>query len=130
MSCTATPDSDELEFVRALHTRSKAEGQCRGPLLRLALLADRVFDLQHIFNSRSASELLWSGYQSDGCLGVHFILCGAHWLDLTCLVWMRGRQQDSVEYHLEADQLLRETCQAAGWDAKEIVNMFQWQRLS
>lgn len=125
MSCTATPDTGELDFVLALHTRSKAEGECRGPLLRLTF--------QRIFDSRSASDLLWSGFQheiqyGDYWRGSQFDLCGAHWLDLACLIWMRARQQDSAEFHLEADQLLRDTCKAAGWDAKEIVNMFQWQR--
>lgn len=127
MSCTATPDTGELSFVLALHTRTKAGAECRGPLVTLSLL-DRVFIFDQIFDSPTASALLWSGYDQDASLGFRFGLCAAHWLDLACLIWMRSQQQDRVEFYLEADQLLREVCQQAGWDAKEIVNLFQWQR--
>lgn len=133
MSCTATSDTSELDFVLALHTRTKELGECRGPLLALNLAEDRVFTLAKIFQSRSADDLLWAGHRGEeqrwlGPGMLLFQLCGAHWLDLACLVWMRCQQQDSVEIFMEAEHLMREVCQTAGWDAKEIVNMFQWQR--
>lgn len=129
MICTATPANGELEFVLSLHTRSKAEGECRGPLATLALKEAKAFAFARIFNSRSAEDLLWGGYcASDGQRpGMFFQLCAAHWLDLACLLWMRARQLGRTDYHQEADQLLRDVCEAVGWDPKEIVNMFQWQ---
>lgn len=128
MSCTATPDHDELNFVLALHTRTKDGSECRGPLLMLGLPPDKVLDFHKIFSSPSASELLWEGFSPEGVQLMRFTLCGAHWLDLACLIWMRAQQADDFEIHVEADQLLRQVCRTASWDAKEIVNMFQWQR--
>lgn len=128
MSCTATPTKGELQFVLALHTRTKAGGECRGPLVALTLEEAQAFTFARIFDSRSASDLLWDGFIAEADRpGLTFELCGAHWLDLACLIWMRAQQLGRRDYHEEADQLLRDVCEAAGWDPKEIVNMFQWQ---
>lgn len=127
MPCTPTETKGELEFVQALLTRSRVEGQCRGPLLRLAMWSWRVLTLEQIFDSPAASDVLWQGVHDDGIMGIHFSLCAAHWLDLACLCWMRAHTQDRADFNAEAEQLLRDVCDTAGWDAKEIVNMFAWR---
>lgn len=130
MSCTPTSDTGELEFVLSLHSRTKEGAECRGPLVTLPLL-ERVFLFDRIFDSPAATALMWGGFHDgppDMGYRFDFTLCAAHWLDLACLIWMRARQQDSADFHLEADELLRDICTASGWDVKEIVNMFQWQR--
>lgn len=127
MSCTSTPTAmTELEFVQTLATRSV--GQCAGPGLTLALQSYRVITLETIFHSDLATALLWDGYRCEGRTGTHFDLCAAHWLDLCALTWMRSQQYRKRDWHAEADQLLRDLCEQAGWDPKEIVNMFSWQR--
>ena len=83
--------------------------------------------METIFASQAAVDLLWSEHHDDISHGVHFTLCAAHWLDLAALMWMRSRQADRADWHAESDHLLRDLCTAAGWDAKEIVNMFAWQ---
>lgn len=137
MACTPTHDRTELDFVLSLATRTKEIGECRGPLLALALWNWRAVSLEHIFDSAAASDVLWSGMQEDlpppvpapKALGtIQFSLCAAHWIDLACLCWMRSRQYRRSDWKSEADQLLHDTCVAAGWDEKEIVNMFAWQR--
>lgn len=127
MTCTASKADDELEFVVSLHTRSRAVGECRGPLLTIEVSPWRVFSLEQIFDSQAATDVLWDGHLSFEIHGTAFKLCAAHWLDLAALVWMRSRQQRRADWHAEADQLLRDVCIAARWDPKEIVNMFQWQ---
>ncbi len=128
MPCTTVVEVSEkiseLEFVRSLSGRADS---CQGPLLRIAFTPWRVFTLETAFDSARAAELLWEGHHDDGCLGVHFSLCAAHWIDLCALVWMRSRQQRRKDWHAEADHLLRDICDAARWDPKEIVNMFAWQ---
>jgi hypothetical protein len=142
MVCTPTHDLTELDFVLSLTTRTKEIGECRGPLLELALWNWRALTLEHIFDSPAASDILWAGMQEQdisvtkgfrpakkfGSGIIHFSLCAAHWVDLACLCWMRSRQHRDPEFKAEADQLLRDTCEAAGWDEKEIGNMFAWQR--
>lgn len=142
MACTPTHDRTELDFVLSLATRTKEIGECRGPLLTLALWNWRAVSLEHIFDSAAASDVLWSGMQEQGLSStkgfgpakgfgsgiIHFSLCAAHWVDLACLCWMRSRQYQRSDWKTEADQLLHDTCVAAGWDEKEIVNMFAWQR--
>ena len=126
MTCTPTDAHTEMEFVHSLTTRSREVGECRGPLLRIALWSGRVVELQRIFHSRIADELLWSGVHPDGALGIHFSLCAAHWVDLAALCWVRARGQAKREWAVEALRLLRDVCQVAGWDAKELSNMLSW----
>lgn len=132
MACTPTHDLTELDFVLSLTTRTKEIGECRGPVLDLGLWNWRALTLEHIFDSPAASDILWAGMHEDRLrkrLGfIHFSLCAAHWVDLACLCWMRSRQYRDADFKAEADQLLRDTCEAAGWDEKEIGNMFAWQR--
>jgi hypothetical protein len=117
----------ELDFVLALHTRHRNLTACCGPLLCVQISPWRAHGLEQIFDSDTASELLWSGHHSAEEYGTSFTLCGAHWLDLTALALLRSRQHSQADWHAEADQLLREVCASAAWDPKEIVNMFQWQ---
>lgn len=128
MACTATPEViSELQFVLALHTRSREIGECRGPVLGLELPPVRCLTLEQIFDSKVAMDVLWAGHRSDQLYGSTFSLCAAHWLDLAALMWMRAQQQRRVDFYDEADTLLRDVCALAGWDPKEIVNMFSWQ---
>ncbi len=116
----------ELTFVQALAGRG--ESQCVGPGIELALEPYRVTFLSVIFGSHLANALLWGGHRTNGPMGLHFHLCAAHWLDLCALTWLRSRQYRSKAWHVEADRLLRDLCEHAGWDPKEIVNLFAWQR--
>lgn len=125
MACLPTETRGELEFVHALLARDL--GQCRGPLLRIAFWPYRVFVLEQIMDSSLASDVLWDGFQEDGCLGVHFELCGAHWIDLAVLLLLRAMQYRRLDWSDEADQLLENVCASAGWDSKEISNMIAWQ---
>lgn len=128
MACLPTQDHRELEFVSSLSSRDPEIGECRGPLLQLAFWPTKVFVLEHIFNSQAASDTLWEGFCGDRCVGVHFELCGAHWLDLAALVGLRAAQYRRSDWTGEAHNLLAEICHAASWDPKEIANMFAWQR--
>src|ERR1044072_4945472 len=127
MACVLTADRSELEFVRGL-TRRAGPGDCLGPLVRLLLCPERVFLLERIFDSQAASDTLWSGYRQDTGQTLEFVLCAAHWLDLACFVWARGFQHRRRDVAQDAKDLLQAVCFGAQWDAKEIVNMFAWQR--
>lgn len=129
MACTAdNPATNEFEFVRDVHTRTREFGECRGPLLRLSFSAWRLAVLEDAFESETAHELLWAGFHPEHADAMDFTVCAVHWMDLSCLVWLRARRFGRADWHAEADQLLRDACSAAGWDPKEIVNMFAWQR--
>lgn len=128
MACLPTEVSDELDFIHALMRRTSSFSQCCGPLLRIAFWPYRVFVLEHVLNSQQASDMLWDGFLEDGCVGVHFELCGAHWMDLAGLCQFRARQYRRDDWSTEAEQLLRDICVTARWDPKEILNMIAWQR--
>lgn len=128
MTCLPSETRGELEFVQALISRDSGIGQCRGPLLRIAFRPFRVFALEHCMDSEVASDVLWDGFCGDGRDGVQFELCGAHWMDLAALCQMRALQYHRADWTAEGEQLLRDVCRTAGWDAKEILNMLVWQR--
>lgn len=129
MGCVVThPTVSELDFVRALRDRSREFGACRGPLLRLSFGAYRLATLEDTFDSAAAHDLLWAGFHPEHLDAMDFTLCAVHWMDLSCLIWYRSHQAGRSDWHANADQLLRDTCNAAGWDPKEIENMFAWQQ--
>jgi hypothetical protein len=72
LSCTTEYLSmSELDFVLALHTRHRNLTACCGPLLCVQISPWRAHGLEQIFDSDTASELLWSGHHSaEECLGV------------------------------------------------------------
>lgn len=128
MACLPTHTPGELEFVHALVARRCPVAECCGPLLRIAFWPYRVFVLEHLMDSPDASDLLWDGFMSDGAVGIHFELCGAHWMDLVAVCQLRAAQYRRSDWGGQADQLLVDVCTTAGWDPKEILNMMAWQR--
>lgn len=127
-NCTATDVHGELEFVQALHDRMET-GACRGPMLMLRMPADRVCSIERILCSEIASNVFWSGFLTDGPGGVEFELCAAHWFDLSCLLWARGWERRRSDWLRRAEELLQDLCREAGWDPKEIANLFTWRRV-
>lgn len=128
MVCLPTETPTELEFIQALVRRRRVINECQGPLLRIAMWPYRVFLLESILDSSIASDMLWSGHCNDGCMGVHFELCGAHWMDLVILCEVRAFQYNRRDWQAEAEQLHIDVCRAGGWDPKEMLNMIMWQR--
>ena len=129
MPCTAKEAATELEFVQQLCARRPHVNECCGPLLTIAFPTTGVFVLEHILDSGAASDLLWDGFLPDRHVDVYFRLCAGHWIDLTGLCVWRAKQFARSDWHGIAENLMNEVCQAASWDAKEIANMFAWQRL-
>lgn len=130
MACVTSGPLTELDFVKALLRRRRSHGACAGPRVNLVLEPGWVFILEQVFESRIASDVLWSGFIHDTAAGPLFGLCAAHWLDLACLGWARALQQHRYDWLQAAEHLLQDLCLSADWDAKEIVNMFAWQRPS
>ena len=129
MACTVTaPARTEFEFVRALHDQAREPGTCFGPVLQLSFSALRLSVLEEAFDSDQAHDLLWEGFHPEVVDAMAFSLCASHWLDLSCHVWLRARVLGRFDWHSAADRLLHDTCEAAGWDTKEIANMFVWQQ--
>lgn len=55
-------------------------------------------------------------------------LCALHWLEAACALGEGGEiLHDDLAVQV-AIQLISHTCDAAGWDMKEILNLCQWQR--
>lgn len=94
----------------------------------MVLVSDRVLVIDDLFDSEGASEILWSGFHFDYGEGFEFRMCGGHWLDLICFMWVRAQQRSDTGWMLYAGDLLQDLCFVARWDVKEIVNMFAWQR--
>jgi hypothetical protein len=128
MACVSSDVRGEWEFVQSLTSRNPSVDQCRGPVVAVALPPYRVFVLEHIFSSRSASDLLWAGLDEDLEPRFHFLLCAAHWLDLAALCVLRAHQCDHEDWAEEGDQIVRDVCRVVKWDTREIANMFAWQR--
>lgn len=127
MACTSTDSMTELGFVHALNQRRS--GECAGPIVQLTLWSWRVFQLERVFSSPAASDVLWSGFDGEADpYGLTFGLCCAHWIDLACLVWARALLRYRADWARAAEELLQDLCIGAHWDPKEIVNMFAWQR--
>lgn len=127
MACVPAESQSEWEFVRSLFDRPSHD-DCEGPLLHLCLSTEQVCVFERIFDSERASDMLWAGLRAVSDDAVSFRLCAVHWLDLASLIYARSRQHDRSDWSMSAISLLAAVCMAAGWDAKEIVNMLTWQR--
>lgn len=129
MSCTPDERTSELDFARSLTTRTSDE--CSGPLVSMDVTSRQVCELEEIFSSQLAVDVLWDGYQGSEAIGpLHFSICGAHWLDLVALVLLRSHQQQRQDWYWCANALVQTLCRSAGWDDKELNNMLVWQRYS
>jgi hypothetical protein len=127
VGCTGTGAITEFDFIKS--TRDRSPEECRGPLVALSLTGHRLDTLEQSFHSQRAHELLWNAYDPDPLTDrVTFKLCAAHWMDLSYLAGMRARLIGRREWMSEASALLKEVCQGARFDPKEIANMIAWQR--
>jgi hypothetical protein len=116
----------EWAYVASL--RYREIDACWGSLLRLTLPAESIALLEHSFQNTDAFERMWSGLQPDDT-ELTFVLCAAHWMDLSYLSGVHGRQYQRGSWSQVATDLLHEICRAAGWDAREIANQVVWQRV-
>lgn len=128
MACLATPALSELDFAHELFRRDSTLSQCAGELITMTFWAYRVFMLEQILDSSTASDLLWDGFTGDGAESVQFELCCAHWFDLAVLAEMRAAQYRRRDWAQTAERLFLSLCKLARWDAKELLNMVTWSR--
>lgn len=112
-----------MDFVASLVGRS---GECRGPLLQLSFSGYRLEVLEE---SLRTADRLWDGFDGDSGGLLAFSLCAAHWMDLSYLSGVRAREYHRLDWFNEASALLRQICEVARWDEKEISNMLTWQRV-
>jgi hypothetical protein len=128
MGCEQGSKYSELNFVQAMARRDARKGECVGPLISLRFRPYRVFVLEHVLDSKEASDLLWDGFRDDPHEGVAFELCAAHWLELAAVVEIRASQYRREDWAFMGRTLALDLCESAQWDPKEIVNLFAWQR--
>jgi hypothetical protein len=128
MACQSTGALGELDFAHSLLSRDHDLNDCTGSLIMMGFWSYQVFLLEHIFESKSASDLLWAGFTGDGADCVQFELCCAHWFDLAVLVELRAAQHRRKDWADQAARLFQCLCALAGWDAKELLNMVAWTR--
>lgn len=128
MGCEPGLRYSELDFVLAMGERDARKGECAGPVVPLRFWPYRVFVLEHVLDSKAASDLLWDGFRDDPYKGVAFELCAAHWLELAAVVEVRAAQYGRDDWAFMGRTLALDLCESAEWDPKEIVNLFAWQR--
>lgn len=128
MGCEPGLSYSELDFVREMTHREARKGECTGPVIQLRFWAYRVFVLEHVLDSKEASDLLWEGFHEDPHEGVAFDLCAGHWLELAAVIELRAAQYRREDWAFMGRTLALDLCERAHWDPKEIVNFFAWQR--
>jgi hypothetical protein len=128
VSCTGSVCRTELDFITAL--RRRGSGACCGPLLTLALVTRRLETMETaLAHSERAGEVLWAGFVRGDDPPFRFALCAGHWLDIGFTIQIRAIRLQQLIWRNESINLLRQVCQEAGWDPKEISNMMTWQRV-
>jgi len=127
MGCEGTGPLTEFEYIASL--RNREPDQCRGPRLGLAFSAWGLQTLEDSLCSEDAEELLWSGFEPVAGDRVVFILCAAHWMDLSYRSGVNGRTLGRPDWFSAGSNLLVHILAAAKWDPKEITNMVTWQRV-
>lgn len=129
MGCHESGYSNEHEFVAQV-TRSRADiWSCCGPRVTLAFSPVRLAEIEDALKSPSAHDLLWGGYDPAPIDAMYFTLCALHWMEIACLLSLRGYQFQCEPWRSEGSSLLEDLCREISWDAKEIANAFTWQRL-
>lgn len=129
MGCQESGSATEYEFVSDIVRRDRSPHTCCGPSVRLGFAAVRLACIEESFLSPQAHDLLWEGFEPDPIDAMYFTLCALHWMELACLVSMRGHMYDNAVWRSEGSILLTDICAQHGWDAKEIANAFTWQRV-
>lgn len=125
MACVGSDKITEYDFVTKLDSRRFED--CLGPLVALAFTGYRLSVLEESLDVPGAHECFWEGYiPADSCR-LTFRFCAIHWMDLAYLAGTRARQQRRSDWWGEANVLLKETCEAADWDVKEISNLLRWR---
>ena len=127
MDCTGTDLITELELVQRLNQHP--EDICIGPLVTLTLTQARaslLLGVLAVFEDPPPLSFLPVGRLHPD---VRLRLCGRHWLDLCYLCGVGACMVDSADLFTNTSWMLREACAGAGWDAKEISNLFAWRRV-
>lgn len=126
MGCVGTARQSEFEFIASLRDRQPED--CRGPLFPLGFSGYRLELLEESLLLAEARDRLWDGYL-PGREEVAFVLCAAHWMDLSYISGVCAQHQRRADWFDTASALLRQIFLAARWDPKEIANMVTWQRV-
>ncbi len=129
MACRGTVCPTEHDFVAQVVHERESIHTCCGPLIKQGFIAQRLARLEDSFQSGMAHDLLWAGFDTEPTDAMYFTLCALHWMELACLVSLRGHQFDDPALRSEGTILLSNVCATVGWDAKEIANAFTWQQV-
>lgn len=129
MPCKGSGDTNEHEFVAQVVRERTDYLDCCGPLVRSGFTALQLYRIEEAFQSTAAHDLLWDGFDPDPIDAMYFTLCALHWLELACLVSLRGHQYDDSEWRVTGADLVYKICATQTWDPKEIANAFTWQQV-
>lgn len=129
MACRGSECKTEHDFVALIVRDDRAPHDCCGPLVRLGFSAMQLCVIEESFQSAAADDLLWAGFDPEPIEAMYFVLCALHWMELACLVSMRGHQHAKPGWHTNGSELLSRVCGTQSWDPKEIANAFTWQRV-
>ncbi len=130
MTCQGSDKiQNEHEFVATVTRTGRALFTCCGPLIIQGLSAVQLALIEGSFHSQTAHDLLWAGFEPHLPDAMFFRLCALHWMELACLVSLRGHQFGDPALRSEGARLLSQVCATEGWDVKEIANAFQWQQV-
>lgn len=127
--CVGTGPQTELEFVASVSGREPGDVLvCRGPLVALTMDFDRLAALTSGIHRPSIHALVRPQRHPSGIARV--VLCALHWLDVAYEVGHSGLAHRRGDWVMISESVVRSMCAALSWDAKEIANMFRWQRLA
>ncbi len=129
MTCQGSGSSDEYAFVAEIVNKRRDVHTCCGPLVRQGFSASRLAGIEECFDSAIAHDLLWAGFDPEPVDAMYFTLCALHWMEIACLVSLRGHQYDDAELRMTGTVLLMGICATLSWDPKEIANAFTWQQV-
>jgi hypothetical protein len=126
--CFTAGPCTELEFVQALNIR--LPGTCLGPGVALAVPYTRMVMLEDALREPLAIDFVWDRLIKDEITEqpLH-AMCAAHWLDIASLVSVNARGHENAAWAELSSWLLINICRTAGWDPKEVSNLFIWRRV-
>lgn len=127
--CAATGRLSEPEFVAEYARSGVLSPACGGALIPQQLPAWRLELIEQHATTAAASDRLWLNVQPEAPGYLTFTQCAMHWMRLAAALTIGAVNARCPGAFEEARRIVTDTTNLAGWDQKEIANLFRWQRV-
>ncbi len=131
--CQESGRISEHRYVElACATKRRLAADCAGGLITHSFSAwrlDLIEDSFVAYDDPHPYDFLWNCYTDADARRIYFTMCAFHWMEIASAITVGVHLKGEKSWLFEAERITRDTMRAAGWDQKEIINMFHWRRL-